>query len=519
MSRCSITGSLEQVGAPEELYDHPANEFVLRFIGDAVRLGERLVRPHEVVLRRWPSDDAVEVEIQRSRCSALTPASISQTAAASASRPACGGTNSRVLDLARGPIVWSSAEPFRGLAWAELTRRPARPSGSSASTSTRSTSAPHGPRRQKSTSASTSAGSALEDGLDRAVATVAHPARHSAGTCGSLDGEAKSDTLHKAVDTLRVCAAPHHSSRRRARRAEVSARDREARSGRRGLSRPLLGAPRAPHGRRVPARPRSPHRLAGPLAGGREHGRPRRLCRSTSRGRARADHGRAPARGSPLLLPAPGAPRARGTTIRRRTSSCRSAGGRCRAPSLPRRSSASSTQRPGRLRGTFATARSPSSCTAPGCASARQWGSTGQSVDLENRLVRAFGKGSKERVVPVGREAADALRRYLARGRPHLDRRHRQELFLNAHGGPLTRAGVFFILRRLPTRPASSPSGSIPTSCATRSQRTCSREAPTCARSRRCSDMPIWPRPSSTRTCPIAGDASLISRRTLMRAV
>jgi integrase/recombinase XerD len=71
------------------------------------------------------------------------------------------------------------------------------------------------------------------------------------------------------------------------------------------------------------------------------------------------------------------------------------------------------------------------------------------AVDLERRLVRCIGKGSKERVVPIGREAADALRRYLARGRPFLDRRHRPELFLNAKGGPLTRAGAFFILRRL----------------------------------------------------------------------
>lgn len=71
------------------------------------------------------------------------------------------------------------------------------------------------------------------------------------------------------------------------------------------------------------------------------------------------------------------------------------------------------------------------------------------SVDLEGRLVRCFGKGSKERVVPIGREAVEALRRYLARGRPHLDRRHRPELFLNAQGGPLTRAGAFLILRRL----------------------------------------------------------------------
>ena len=70
-------------------------------------------------------------------------------------------------------------------------------------------------------------------------------------------------------------------------------------------------------------------------------------------------------------------------------------------------------------------------------------------VDLEGRLVRCLGKGSKERVVPIGREAADALRRYLARGRPFLDRRHRPELFLNAQGGALTRAGAFLILRKL----------------------------------------------------------------------
>jgi integrase/recombinase XerD len=71
------------------------------------------------------------------------------------------------------------------------------------------------------------------------------------------------------------------------------------------------------------------------------------------------------------------------------------------------------------------------------------------AVDLEGRLVRCIGKGSKERVVPIGREAVESLRRYLARGRPFLDSRHRPELFLNAKGGPLTRAGAFFILRRL----------------------------------------------------------------------
>jgi integrase/recombinase XerD len=71
------------------------------------------------------------------------------------------------------------------------------------------------------------------------------------------------------------------------------------------------------------------------------------------------------------------------------------------------------------------------------------------SVDLEQRIVRCIGKGSKERVVPIGRQAVDALQRYLARGRPYLDKRHRHELFLNARGGGLTRAGAFLILRRL----------------------------------------------------------------------
>jgi integrase/recombinase XerD len=80
-----------------------------------------------------------------------------------------------------------------------------------------------------------------------------------------------------------------------------------------------------------------------------------------------------------------------------------------------------------------------------------------QSVDLESRLVRAFGKGSKERVVPIGREATESLRRYLARGRPFLERQHRQELFLNANGGPLTRAGVFLVLRKLAAKAGLEP--------------------------------------------------------------
>jgi site-specific recombinase XerD len=79
------------------------------------------------------------------------------------------------------------------------------------------------------------------------------------------------------------------------------------------------------------------------------------------------------------------------------------------------------------------------------------------AVDIDERIVRVLGKGAKERLVPLGRPAAEAVRKYLALGRPHLDRRYRPELFLNARGGPLTRAGAFLILRRLAEKSGLDP--------------------------------------------------------------
>jgi sulfate/thiosulfate transport system ATP-binding protein len=45
-------GRIEQVGTPDDLYDRPANEFVMSFLGSVSRLGGRLVRPHDIVLER-----------------------------------------------------------------------------------------------------------------------------------------------------------------------------------------------------------------------------------------------------------------------------------------------------------------------------------------------------------------------------------------------------------------------------------------------------------------------------------
>ncbi len=70
-------------------------------------------------------------------------------------------------------------------------------------------------------------------------------------------------------------------------------------------------------------------------------------------------------------------------------------------------------------------------------------------IDLEDGVLRARGKGSKERVVPVGSKAVAAVRRYLERGRPPLVRgRPVTQLFVNFRGEGLTRQGLYKIVRR-----------------------------------------------------------------------
>jgi sulfate transport system ATP-binding protein len=58
-------GRIEQVGAPRELYDQPANEFVMRFVGDANDLGGVLVRPQDVELHEEPVDGGSQAMIVR----------------------------------------------------------------------------------------------------------------------------------------------------------------------------------------------------------------------------------------------------------------------------------------------------------------------------------------------------------------------------------------------------------------------------------------------------------------------
>jgi integrase/recombinase XerD len=70
-------------------------------------------------------------------------------------------------------------------------------------------------------------------------------------------------------------------------------------------------------------------------------------------------------------------------------------------------------------------------------------------VDVEEGVLRARGKGSKERVVPIGQAALKAVRIYLERGRPALVKGAPEvHLFVNFRGGQLTRQGLYKIVRR-----------------------------------------------------------------------
>jgi integrase/recombinase XerD len=78
-----------------------------------------------------------------------------------------------------------------------------------------------------------------------------------------------------------------------------------------------------------------------------------------------------------------------------------------------------------------------------------EWISLGvRDLLLEDGLVRVLGKGSKERLVPIGRSAIGAAAIYLRELRPRLEKgAGKGILFLNARGAPLTRMGAWKILR------------------------------------------------------------------------
>jgi sulfate/thiosulfate transport system ATP-binding protein len=58
-------GRIEQAGTPHELYENPSNEFVMSFIGPVNRLGDALLRPHDIQILPYPDSNTVEALVRR----------------------------------------------------------------------------------------------------------------------------------------------------------------------------------------------------------------------------------------------------------------------------------------------------------------------------------------------------------------------------------------------------------------------------------------------------------------------
>jgi sulfate transport system ATP-binding protein len=58
-------GRVEQTAGPRELYDHPANAFVMTFVGQANRLGDAFVRPHDLEVALEPNAASREAMVER----------------------------------------------------------------------------------------------------------------------------------------------------------------------------------------------------------------------------------------------------------------------------------------------------------------------------------------------------------------------------------------------------------------------------------------------------------------------
>jgi integrase/recombinase XerD len=83
-------------------------------------------------------------------------------------------------------------------------------------------------------------------------------------------------------------------------------------------------------------------------------------------------------------------------------------------------------------------------------------------IDLTRRVVRLYGKGGRQRIVPIGSYARDAVSAYLVRARPELAKHGRggPAVFLNARGGRLSRQGAWGALRAAADR-AGLPRGRV----------------------------------------------------------
>ena len=95
---------------------------------------------------------------------------------------------------------------------------------------------------------------------------------------------------------------------------------------------------------------------------------------------------------------------------------------------------------------------------ATGCRVSEAVGANLDDIDLDEKVARLLGKGAKQRLVPVGSYACNAMRRYLAQARPQLESLaktktpERRAIFLNKRGCRLSRQSVWEVVKQVGQR-------------------------------------------------------------------
>jgi sulfate transport system ATP-binding protein len=99
-------GKIEQVGAPQEVYDQPANDFVMGFLGPVSKLDGKLVRPHDVTVSLTAEPDSIEATVQRVVHLGFEVRIELELPDGSSARAQLTRAQTAELNLARGDVVY-----------------------------------------------------------------------------------------------------------------------------------------------------------------------------------------------------------------------------------------------------------------------------------------------------------------------------------------------------------------------------------------------------------------------------
>jgi sulfate transport system ATP-binding protein len=99
-------GKIEQVGAPREIYDTPASDFVMSFVGPVSRIDGKLVRPHDVTVSLTPSTGTIEAMVLRVVHLGFEVRAELELPGGEVARAQLTRGQTEELELARGDIVY-----------------------------------------------------------------------------------------------------------------------------------------------------------------------------------------------------------------------------------------------------------------------------------------------------------------------------------------------------------------------------------------------------------------------------